>query len=388
MGVRLALLGSGRSESVVSRGLTAAAVVKLALVVVIVSVRFVSLEKEEGTETSGMAEVEIEFMQSVDVGLVVMVEEVVLVVGGAVQTRVGELVMGASGESGVVMVSLELGGGDVFLVTEETKVTGQVEVADTEKSSLATVTELVETSDGVSDMLVVPTVAMTEITASLQTVRISFGSGKVNLVDRFVDVVGTELSLLGAEIVSEVEMEVIVVNLEVTERLGVMDSEGVEVTETGAGGSVGVAVLVRDAGKIEVGISVVVALASGMEALLSNSVTFVGVAASTVVLTEPMHISESEGVTVLEGEIVTLVESGTESEIVGTVGVVVALGADGAAVGLSLVGVFVSPSCIWASSFSGVLRPDVVGGGPGFITGFGSKAGFPADSCADTLGRI
>lgn len=51
-------------------------------------------------------------------------------------------------------------------------------------------------------------------------------------------------------------------------------------------------------------------------------------------------------------------------------------------------GVLTSPSSIWDSSFSGVLRPDVVGGGPGLRTGFGSKAGFPADSCADTLGRI
>lgn len=100
-----------------------------------------------------------------------------------------------------------------------------------------------------------------------------------------------------------------------------------------------------------------------------------------------MHISVSGGVTVLVG---VTAESGAEFEIVGTVGVVVAgaAGGDGAAAELSLVGVFVSPSCIWASSFSGVLRPDVVGGGPGFITGFGSKAGFPADSCADTLGRI
>lgn len=127
--------------------------------------------------------------------------------------------------------------------------------------------------------------------------------------------------------------------------------------------------------------------------MLSGSVTFVGVVAAAVGLTESVHISVLEGGTVLEGEIVKLVESGTEFEIVGKVGVVVAVragaaGADGAAVGLSLVGVFVSPSCIWASSFSGVLRPDVVGGGPGLRTGFGSKAGFPADSCADTLGRI
>lgn len=51
-----------------------------------------------------------------------------------------------------------------------------------------------------------------------------------------------------------------------------------------------------------------------------------------------------------------------------------------------LVGVFGSPSAIWPSSFSGVLRPDVVAGGAGLITGFGSRGGFPADSCADTLG--
>lgn len=106
-----------------------------------------------------------------------------------------------------------------------------------------------------------------------------------------------------------------------------------------------------------------------------------------------MHISASAGVTVFEGETVILSESGTEFEIVGTEGVVVAVrmgaaGADGAAAGLSLVGVVGSVSCIWASSFSGVLRPDVVGGGPGLITGFGGRAGFPAASCADTLARI
>lgn len=333
---------------------------------------------------------EVEFMQSVDVGLVAVVEEVALVEGRAGETMVEELVTGVSGETGVVMVSLELGGRDVVLVTDETEVTEIVEVTETEvKSSLATVaTERVEKSDGVSDTLV-PTVVMTEIAAPLPTERKPFDSGKVNLVDRFVDIVETELSLLGAETASEVVMEVIVVvELEVTERLGVMDSERVEVTETGAGGSVGVVVLVRVVRKVGVGSSAVVALASETEALLSSSVTFVGVVAAAVASTESVHISVSEGVTVLEGEVVTLVESGTESEIVGTVGVVVALRADGVAVGLSLVGVFVSPSCIWASSFSGVLRPDVVGGGPGFITGFGSKAGFPADSCADTLGRI
>lgn len=294
------------------------------------------------------------------------------------------------------MVSLGIGGGDVVLVTDETK-----ELAEVTEVESASVTELVVAD--MSDMLVEgkEAVVTTEIAASppaagvASTERTPFGSGKVDLVDRFVDFVETGLSLEGAKAVSEVVMEgvAIVVELEVTERLGVMDSEEMEVTETVARGSVGVVVLVRVVGKVVVGSSVVVALASGIEGLLSSSVTFVGVVAAAVGLTESVHISASEGSTVLEGEIVKLVESGTEFEIVSTVGVVVAVragaaGVDGVAVGVSLVGVFVSPSCIWASSFSGVLRPDVVGGGPGLRTGFGSKAGFPADSCADTLGRI
>lgn len=285
-------------------------------------------------------------------------------------------------------------------MTDETKGTELVEVTEV-GSSQASVTEvtLADTPGGISDMLVEDedAVAMTELAASppvagvASTERTPVGSGKVDLVDRFVDVVDTELPLLGAETVSEVVMEgvVIVVGLEVTGRLGVMDSEEAEVSETVAGGSVGVVVLVRVVGKVEVGSSGVVALASTIEGSLSGFVTLVGVVAAAVALTESVHICESEGGTVL----VKPVESGTEFEIVGTVGVVVAVsagaaGVDGAAVGLSLVGVFVSPSCIWANSFSGVLRPDVERGGPGLITGFGSKAGFPADSCADTLGRI
>lgn len=90
--------------------------------------------------------------------------------------------------------------------------------------------------------------------------------------------------------------------------------------------------------------------ASGIEGLLSTSVTFVAVVAAAVGCTESVHISVSEGSTVLEGEIVKSVESGTEFEIVGAVGEMVAVGAgvgvDGAAVGLCLVGVFVSASCI------------------------------------------
>lgn len=54
--------------------------------------------------------------------------------------------------------------------------------------------------------------------------------------------------------------------------------------------------------------------------------------------------------------------------------------------GPDLLGVDGSASCILASSFSGVLRPDVGGGAvAGLMTGLGGKAGFPADSCADAL---
>lgn len=195
--------------------------------------------------------------------------------------------------------------------------------------------------------------------------------------------------LLAAEIISELEMEgaLIITALEVVvEMVKVTDSWEVEVTETVVGGSVDAAV------PLEVSISGVLALSSRIEGLLLSSVTSVGVVAATGPLTASMHVSASEGGTVLEGEIVKLVESVTESEIVGTVAVVVVAMMSGVAgvdvAGLVLVGVFVSASCIWASSFSGVLRPEVVRGGPGLMTGFGSKAGFPADSCADTLERI
>lgn len=236
-------------------------------------------------------------------------------------------------------------------------------------------------------------IASPPVAGVASTEKIAFGSGEVNSADRFVAVVEIGLSLVAAEALSKVVMEgmVIVVECDVTERLGVMDSA--EETMRVVGGSVGVAVLVRVDGMLVVGNSVVVALASGIQGLMLSSVLFVGVVANVVELTESVHISVSEGATVIEGEIIKSVESGTELEIVGTEGVVGAAGAGaagvaGAALGLSLVGVFVSPSCIWANSFSGVLRPDVVGGGPGLRTGFGSKAGFPADSCADTLGRI
>lgn len=90
-----------------------------------------------------------------------------------------------------------------------------------------------------------------------------------------------------------------------------------------------------------------------------------------------VHSCVSVGITVLEGE--TVVESGAVSEIVATVGVELVLTTGAGSV-------FGCPS-VWPSSSSGVLRPDIVAGGAGLITGFGRRGGFPADSCADTLDR-
>lgn len=122
-----------------------------------------------------------------------------------------------------------------------------------------------------------------------------------------------------------------------------MDSEEVDMTETGAGGLVGVALLV---GKVDIEVVVRLSLTSGAEALLWSSAAFMGAVSAAAGLTEAPHKSVSEGVTVLEGEIVKSVESG----IVGSVGVGVAAlrvtgaGGDKVSAGLSLVGVFVSPS--------------------------------------------
>lgn len=332
------------------------------LVVVDVSVGLVSLEEVDGAEMSaGLGVVrgvmEEESMQLVDVGLVVE-----MVRGGAEEAGQEGVVTGVSG----MTVSVELVGADA--AAEVTEV----------DSSLVSVTEFV-----IGDVFDVLVVGKEEVAAGVaSTERMAFGSGSVS--------VGRSVNFVDGCVSSEeavMEGRVIVVVLGVTERPGVMDPEEVEVTETVVMGSACVVVLV-----IAIGFSGVSALASGTEGLLSGSVTAVGVVAAG--LTESVHISESEGSLVLEGEIVALFESGVELEIVGTVGAVAAVGAAGAAgadgvvAGLSLVGVFVSPSCIWASSFSGVLRPDVAGGGPGLRTGFGSKAGFPADSCADTLVRI
>lgn len=322
---------------------------------------------------------ETELMESSAVWVIVvgMVERAEVVGGRAVETTVEEAVKGGSCEIVTVIISLESEGGDAVLVTNVEELLDATKVG----SCLTSPMVVVDKPGGTSDMLVQSTEAavVTEIAASppaagaASTEKIPLGSGKVDLVDRFVDAVETELSRLGAETVSKVVMEgpaIVAAELEVAARLGVTECEEVEVTETVVGGSVGVVVV------------------SGTAASPSHTVTLVDAAAAAA--GESVHMSASEGVTGLEGETLKSVESGTEFKIVGAVE---ALGAEvagggGAATGLSLVGVFVSASCIWASSFSGVLRPDVVGGGPGLITGFGSKAGFPAPSCADTLARI
>lgn len=199
---------------------------------------------------------------------------------------------------------------------------------------------------------------------------------------RPADVAETGYSSVAAGRLSNKLMEAALsVESEVAEGLGVMGVEGVAVEE--AGGSVGAVV--------PAGFAEMITFASGREGLVLRSVSIVEAVAAVVASAASVHISVSEASTVLEGAF----ESGSEFEATegGVVAVRVraaaaAAAASGAAAGLSLGGVFISPSSIWDSSFSGVLRPDVVGGGPGLRTGFGSKAGFPADSCADTLGRI
>lgn len=214
---------------------------------------------------------------------------------------------------------------------------------------------------------------------------ISLDSTPDSLAERPADVAQTGYSSVAAGRVSNMLMGgAAAVESEVTEGLGVMDLEGATVEEVGS--SVSAAVPVGFAEMLAVGDSAPLALASGIEGLMLSSASVVGAVAAALALAESVHMPVSEGSTVREGAF----ESGTESETVVTEGGVVA-GRGRAAVataGLTLVAVLSSPSSIWDSSFSGVLRPDVVGGGPGLRTGFGSKAGFPADSCADTLGRI
>lgn len=219
--------------------------------------------------------------------------------------------------------------------------------------------------------------ASLSVTRETSTGTMSLESRAAILAERPGDAARIRFSPTAAGGVSDTLMEVAVtVEPDVTERLGVTDLGGVTVEEVG--GSVGAA-----------GGSGPLALASGIGDLVLRSVSAVDAVAAGVGLAESVHISVSEGGTVLRGGF----DPGAEFEIVVTEGGVVAgrveaAVASAAAVGPGLVGVFVSASSIWDSSFSGVLRPDVVGAGPGLRTGFGSKAGFPADSCAEALGRI
>lgn len=189
-----------------------------------------------------------------------------------------------------------------------------------------------------SDLLVEGTeaVVMTEVASPpaagvASAERTPVGSGKVSLVDRFVDTVDTTLSLVAAGTISSGVMEVVaVVEWGVTGRLGVMESE--EVTVGVVGASVGGAALVSVVvGALVVAKSVVVALALGTDGL--SSVSSVGVVAAAVELTASVHMSMSEGTTVFEGEVVRSVDSGTEFEIVVTEGVAAAVGAGAAGVG-------------------------------------------------------
>lgn len=210
-------------------------------------------------------------------------------------------------------------------------------------------------------LMVVPTFnALVEVTGAVEvtevvspptagvacTERVSLDSGIS--ADRCVVIVESRPSFLAAEAAeaaSVIEGVVIVVECKVTERLGIMDSA--EVTVRVVGSSVGVVVLVMVAGKLLVGnLAAVASASSGIEGILFSSVSSGGVLAAA---TESVHTFVSSGVTVLEGEIIRLVETGTEFEIVTSEGVVVAVSTgaaevDGDALGLNLVGVLVSPS--------------------------------------------
>lgn len=348
-----------------------------------VSVGSVSLEEVWGEEMSAvMVEADTGTRLSLDVGLVVVVVVgvVELVSERTVETR-DEEVTGVSG----AIVEIASGGGGVVLADDgiaDSEV-WELVVMDSPVTS-ATEIDVVDICDMLvagEEATVMTGMASLSVTRGTSTETMSLESGTDILAAGSGDVAEIGFSLMAAGRASNMLMEgVVTVEPDVTERLGAMDSEGI--TEEGTGGSVGEVVSVGFPEMVAAGNSGPLAGASGMEGLMLRSVSVVGAAAAVVGLAESVHISVSEGGTVLDGGF----ESGSEFEIVVTEGGVVVETL--AAVGLCLVGVFVSPSSIWDSSFSGVLRPDVVGGGPGLRTGFGSKAGFPADSCADTLGRI
>lgn len=229
---------------------------------------------------------------------------------------------------------------DDFEVTElEAAEAGSSLTLGTKLMVVATFNALVEVTGAVE----VTEVVSTPTAGVASTERVSLDSGIS--ADRCVDIVESRPSVLAAEAALAIEGVVIVVECKVTERLGIMDSA--EVTVRVVGSSVGVVVLVTAVGKLLVGnLEAVASASSGIEGILLSSVSSGGVLAAA---TESVHTFASSGVTVLEGEIVRLVETGTEFEIVTSEGVVVAVSTgaaevDGDALGLNLVGVLVSPS--------------------------------------------
>lgn len=115
---------------------------------------------------------------------------------------VDEAVMVVSDET-VVVVSLEMQDRIMGCMTDEL-----IQLVEMTEPSLASVTKSVvaDKPDGMDGVLVEGegVAVRTEIAASppavglVSTERTTFGSGKVNSVDIFVDVVATELSLPGA----------------------------------------------------------------------------------------------------------------------------------------------------------------------------------------------
>lgn len=217
-------------------------------------------------------------------------------------------------------------------------------------SSLSSRTKLIV--DATFDMLVeskeAATVEEIEVLSTAEVASTELESvGSETSADRIFDGVESRPSFLAAEAAFKVVTEgvAIVVDCGVSERLGAMCS--VEASVRAMGASVAVVVPETVVGTLLVGNLVARALASsGIEdALLSSPSSGDILAAST----ESADTFASSGVSVLEGEIVRLVETGTAFEIIASEVVVVAVGAgtaevDADALRLSLVGVLVSPS--------------------------------------------
>lgn len=156
--------------------------------------------------------------------------------------------------------------------------------------------------------------ASLSVARGASTGTMSLESRADGLAERCGDVVEIVFSSMAAGRVSNMLMEGVgTVEPEGTGRLAVWDSQGGTVEEFE--GSVGAVFPVGSVGILAVGNSGPLALALGIEGLMLTSVSLV---AAMVALVASVHISVSEGGTVLEGGF----ESGTEVEIVTTGGVV------------------------------------------------------------------